>query len=223
MNGIPVADMYPRIRAGRDYPDQPGCGRDAPDCQPAVRKLGASSQSGPCCGFRKLRPNWQRFHHPVVYLNGSAKKAGEHLDSVATGGEAEPSPPWHVCPGYAFTQPPPKLRYGAGFARQTFVPRFCLRQRAGCLRTAPRIRCPLRAGARTSPAQAAMTTSPKPISWMGRPHYPAAFSRGGQHVASCIKVYVLRVSMKHQSKKSALKRGDVERRVRLPCPQKGGR
>lgn len=39
----------------------------------------------------------------------------------------------------------------------------------------PRIRCPLRAGAHASSAQAAITASPKPIEWIGRPHYPAAF------------------------------------------------
>lgn len=71
-------------------------------------------------------------------LKGSARKAGEHFQSLPTGGEAEPSPPWHKCLGCAFTQPPPTLlRYGAGLARQTFVPRLCLRQRARLLRTAP--------------------------------------------------------------------------------------
>jgi len=59
----------------------------------------------------------------------------------------------------------------------------------------PRIRCPLRAGARTSPAQAAMTTSPKPISWMGRPHCSAAFCAADSMLASCIKVYAARGSM----------------------------
>lgn len=120
------------------------------------------------------RPN---LRYPLAHLKGSARKAGVHLHNLATGGEAEPSPPWHVCLGCAFTQPPPKpLRYGAGLARQTFVPRLCLRQRAGCLRTSPPesgIPCALVLVA--SSAQAASPTSPKPIDWMGRPDYPAAW------------------------------------------------
>lgn len=46
----------------------------------------------------------------------------------------------------------------------------------------PRIRYPLRAGARTSPAQAAMTTSPKPI-LDGAAPLSGGIPRGGQHVS----------------------------------------
>lgn len=76
-------------------------------------------------GIQKRRMNQQRFHYPLAYVKGSARKAGEHLHSMAAGGEAEPSPPEYVCPGYTFAQPPPNLLgYGAGLARQTFIPRL---------------------------------------------------------------------------------------------------
>lgn len=223
MNGMSVADVCLCIRAGRDHPGQHGFRRDAPDCQPTVRELGASSQSGPCCGFHKLRPNRQRAHSPVAYLNGSAQKAGEHLDSVATGGEAEPSPPQLDCRGTnlhsaaALTTVWSRLR-PVDF-RSTPLPSPACRMSQNCPPNpvSPARRCSYlaRAGGNDHITEAHQLDGAAPLS--------GGFSRGGQHVASCIKVYVLRVSMKHQSKKSALKRGDVERRVRFPCPQKGGR
>lgn len=146
------------------------------------------------------RPN---LRYPLAHLKGSARKAGVHLHNLATGGEAEPSPPWHVCLGCAFTQPPPKpLRYGAGLARQTFVPRLCLRQRAGCLRLPPQNP--------VSPARWCL--SPRPRRRQALHHRSPSTGWGGptirrlgarrMHVGSCIKVYVVLRGMTRKWKSS---------------------
>lgn len=133
-----AADTYPRILSRRRSTNCYSRRRDMTACQPAMFEHSGSAEGRLYCGFHNHRLNRKRSHYPLAHLKGSAREAGEHLHSLATGGEAEPSPPWQVCLGYAFTQPPPTLlRYGAGLARQTFVPRLCLRQRAGCLRTSP--------------------------------------------------------------------------------------
>lgn len=144
-------------------------------------------------------------------LQGFSQKTYAYLDGLATGGEAEPSPPWRVCPGCAFTQPPPiLLRYGASFARQTFVPRLYLRQRAGCLRTSPQNP--------VSPAR--WCSSPRPRRRQSLHHRSPSIGWGGpsirrrdarrKHVGSCIRVYASPMGMKREWKKSALKRAMLD-------------
>lgn len=205
MSAMPAADAYAQVLAGQHHAVQPANCGDALGCLPAMLEHGASPQVCPEGGCCEHRWNLLWFHYPLGCSNGSARKAGEHLDRVATGGEAEPSPPQLGCQGYAFTQPPPTLlRYGVGLARQTFVPRLYLRQRAGCLRTSPQnpmsparwCSCLVRAGGNYRIAEAYRVDRAAPLS--------GGFSRGGQHVASCIKVYVARVSMNGESKNSRL-------------------
>ncbi|CAG2304656.1 hypothetical protein BCCR75502_03283 [Burkholderia sola] len=71
-----------------------------------------------------------------VCHSGSAQKQ-MHISS-ASGGEAEPSPPWQVCPGCAFTQPPPP-RFGMEPASpdRHFASRLYLRQRVELLTASP--------------------------------------------------------------------------------------
>lgn len=151
--------------------------------------------------------NRQRFQCPLAYLQGSARKAGEHLHSLATGGEAEPSPPRHGCPGCAFTQPPPTLlRYGAGLARQTFASRLYLRQRVELLKATPQCSispAPWRLVPRQRERQLRHHRSPSSVT--GRPSPPGGIARGGWHVRPCIRVYASPVGMKCKSKKSAPK------------------
>lgn len=45
--------------------------------------------------------------HYHLRLQGFSQKTYAYLDGLATGGEAEPSPPWLDCLGRTFTQPPP--------------------------------------------------------------------------------------------------------------------
>ena len=129
---------------------------------------------------------------PLAYLNGSAKKAGVHLHLLATGGEAEPSPPWQVCPGCAFTQPPPKpLRYGAGLARQTFrlAPLSSPARRAS-QGNPPVLDFPRALAVGTPSAQAAATTPPKPVICDGavltiRRHCARRMACTSLHVSIC--------------------------------------
>lgn len=135
---------------------------------------------------------------------GSAKK--QMRLSSPSGGEAEPSPPWQVCSGCAFTQPPPP-RFGMEPASpgRLFVPRLCLRQRAGCLRTSPQNPVsPARwcLSPRPRRRQSLHHRSPSTV-WGG----PAIRRRGAQrkHVGSCIKVYASPMGMKREWKKSVPK------------------
>lgn len=125
---------------------------------------------------------------PLAYLNGSATKAGVHLHHLATGGEAEPSPPWQDCPGCAFTQPPPRpLRYGAGLARQTFASRLYLRQRVELLKATPQCSislAPWRLVPRQRKRQLRHHRSPSSVT--GRPSPSGGIARGGWHVRPCI-------------------------------------
>jgi hypothetical protein len=83
----------------------------------------------------KPRNHMYRTSDPVCHA-GSAKKQ-MHISS-ASGGEAEPSPPWHVCLGCAFTQPPPP-RFGMEPASpdRHFASRLYLRQRVELLAASP--------------------------------------------------------------------------------------
>lgn len=67
----------------------------------------------------------------------SSAKKQMHISS-ASGGEAEPSPPWQVCPGYAFTQPSPSC-FGMEPASpdRHFASRLYLRQRVELLMASP--------------------------------------------------------------------------------------
>lgn len=136
------------------------------------------------------RLNRQRFHYPPAYRKGSARKPGEHLH-LATGGEAEPSPPWQDCLGCAFTQPlPDLLRCGAGLARQTFASRLCLRQRVEPLKTFPQSPislAPWRMVPRRRERQLRHHRSPSSVT--GRPSPTGGIARGRWHVRPCIKVY----------------------------------
>lgn len=67
---------------------------------------------------------------------GSAKKQ-VHISS-ASGGEAEPSPPWQVCPGYAFTQlSPPCFGVEPASPDRHLASRLYLRQRVELLTASP--------------------------------------------------------------------------------------
>ncbi len=115
-------------------------------------------------GIHKRRLNRRRFRYPLAYLKGSARKAGEHLHSLATGGEAEPSPPWHV----------PGMRLHSTATHTTTV---WSRPRPTDFRLAP-LSSPARRASQGNPpvldfpralavgtpsARAATTTSPKPV------------------------------------------------------------
>ena len=156
-------------------------------------------------GIHKGRLNRPRFHYPLACLKGSARKAGEHLHSLATGGEAEPSPPWQVCLGCAFTQPPPTLlRYGAGLARQTFASRLHLRQRVELLKATPQCSfslAPWRLVPRQRERQLRHHRSPSSVT--GQPSLSGGIARGGWHVRPCIRVYASPTCMKRKSKKHA--------------------
>lgn len=56
--------------------------------------------------------------------------------------KAEPSPPWRIAGDAPSLSRLPLLRYGAGLARQTCVPRFCLRRRADFSELPPKIGLP---------------------------------------------------------------------------------
>lgn len=156
--------------------------------------------------IRKHRLNRPGFQYPIAYLYGSAKKAGEHLHILATGGVAEPSPPSQVCLGCTFTQPPPTLRYGAGVARQTFASRFCLRQRVEPLKTFPQSPIspePWWMVPRRRERQLRHHRSPSSVT--GRPLPTGGIARGRWYVRLCIRVYASPMVMKRKSKMYASK------------------
>lgn len=83
--------------------------------------------------------------------------------------KAEPSPPWRIARDAPSLSRLPLLRYGAGLARQTCVPRFCLRRRADFSELPPRIGLPCTLVVGTSSAQAARRSITDTRLWMGRP------------------------------------------------------
>jgi len=90
---------------------------------------------------------------------GSARTP--HISNfTSTGGEVEPSPPWRFARDAPSLGRLPLLRYGAGLARQTCVPRFCLRRRADISELPPRIGLPRALVVSASSAQATRSASP---------------------------------------------------------------
>jgi hypothetical protein len=114
----------------------------------------------------------------------------------ASGGEAEPSPPWQNCLGCAFTQPPPP-RFGMEPPRPTdFSPHASIFASASSLsRHPPSARIspmPWRSAPRQRERQDDITEAHR---WMGRPRPSSGIARGGWHVRPCNQVYVAQVSM----------------------------
>lgn len=114
----------------------------------------------------------------------------------ASGGEAEPSPPWQSCPGCTFTQPPPP-RFGMEPPRPTdFSPRASIFASASSFsRLPPSARCPPRPGGQHLASVSGKDNITEAHRWMGRPRPSSGIARGGWHVRPCNQVYVAQVSM----------------------------
>jgi len=89
--------------------------------------------------FQSKSPYWPTGKSHIHLLEWLSQKNRYTLFSITSGGEAEPSPPYGriAQDTPSLNRHPYQLRYGAGLARQTFVPRLYLRQRARLLRTSP--------------------------------------------------------------------------------------
>lgn len=121
-----------------------------------------------------------------VCHSGSAQKQ-MHISS-ASGGEAEPSPPWQVCPGCAFTQPPPP-RFGMEPASpdRHFASRLYLRQRVELLTASPSARCPPRPGGQHLASVSGKDPTTEARRRTGRPSPPGGIALGGWRVRPCIQ------------------------------------
>ena len=128
-------------------------------------------------------------------------KAGEHLHSLATGGEAEPSPPWQICPdapslsrhphchGMEPASPDRLSFHASAFASAPISQNF------------PQNRFPRRAGGRHLVHAGGNYHITEAHQWDGAVLRPGGMARGGWHAGSCITVYVSLEGMPRESKK----------------------